>query len=201
MQIKKSHLIILDIFRKKIFLAKTIREISLLIKKDYPTVYNAIMELSDEKIIKLKKVGNSKLCELNFSPEAISVLSFLDEQEALSKKVPNIDNILNFKEFLEDIIIVGGSYAKGKETSKSDIDLVIVTKEDAFNKQKLLENITSLMLPKFHPLVITQKNFIDMLLDKKQNFGKEIFNNRLLFRNASRYYELIKEAMDNGFRG
>jgi len=201
MQIKKSHLIILDIFRKKIFLAKTIREISLLIKKDYPTVYNAIMELSDEKIIKLKKVGNSKLCELNFSPEAISVLSFLDEQEALSKKVPNIDNILNFKEFLDDIIIVGGSYAKGKETSKSDIDLVIVTKEDAFNKQKLLENMTSLMLPKFHPLVITQKNFIDMLLDKKQNFGKEIFNNRLLFRNASRYYELIKEAMENGFRG
>ena len=61
--------------------------------------------------------------------------------------------------------------------------------------------MTSLMLPKFHPLVITQKNFIDMLLDKKQNFGKEIFNNRLLFRNASRYYELIKEAMENGFRG
>ena len=44
MQIKKSHIIILDLFRRDITLAKTIRELSLLIKKDYPTVYNAIKE-------------------------------------------------------------------------------------------------------------------------------------------------------------
>ena len=40
-----------------------------------------------------------------------------------------------------------------------------------------------------------------MLLDTKENYGKEIFKNRLLFRNSRRYYELIKEAIKNGFRG
>ena len=98
-------------------------------------------------------------------------------------------------------MLITGSYAKNKESSKSDVDLVIITKDNAFNKQKLLENMTSLMLPKIHVNVITQKNFIDMLLDKNSNFGKEVFKNRLIYRNASRYYQLIKEARENGFRG
>jgi len=99
------------------------------------------------------------------------------------------------------VLLVTGSYAKSTETKKSDLDLVLITKDKAFEKQKLLENLTSLLLPKVHVVVITQKDFIDMLLDKKLNFGKEIFNNRLLFRNTARYYGLLKEAIENGFRG
>ena len=41
----------------------------------------------------------------------------------------------------------------------------------------------------------------EVLLDKEENYGKEIFKNKLLFRNSERYYELIKEAIENGFRG
>ncbi|MBS3092321.1 nucleotidyltransferase domain-containing protein [Candidatus Pacearchaeota archaeon] len=146
-------------------------------------------------------MGKSKVCELNLNFEAVSLLSFLDEQEALSKKIPNIDKVLDLKEFIDDIILVTGSYSKNTQTSKSDIDLVIITKDDAFKKQKLLENLTALFHPRMHAIVITQKDFIGMLLDKKANFGKEIFNSKLIFRNTSRYYGLIKEAINNGFRG
>ena len=201
MHIKKSHLTILELFRKNIFLAKTIREISLILKKDYPTVYNAINDLSKRKILKISKVGNAKVCELDLTHETVSILSFLDEQEALMKKIPNIDKILGFKEFLDDILLITGSYAKGKQTQKSDIDLAIITRDNAFNKQKLLENLTSLMHPRIHLIVLTQKDFVDMLIDKKENFGKEVYKNRLIFRNASRYYEIVKEAIENGFRG
>ena len=112
-----------------------------------------------------------------------------------------MQTILAFKEFLDDIVIVTGSYAKGKQNAKSDVDIAIITKEDAFSKQKLIENLTSLFLPKTHPLTMTYKDFISMLLEKKENFGKEVFKNRILFRNSSRYYKLIKEAKENGFRG
>ncbi len=201
MHLKKSQKEILEIFRKDIFAKKTIREISLEIKKDYPGVYNSVKELSKDNIIDIKKIGKSSLCELNLNPKTISILSFLDEQEAFSKNIPNIDKILEFNEFLDEIIIVTGSYASEKQTKKSDIDLVIITKEKAFEKQKLLENLTSLMIPEIHAVIMTQKDIKDMLHDKKPNFGKEIFKNRLLFRNASRYYQLIKEAVENGFRG
>jgi len=201
MQIKKSYITILELFRKDIFLSKTMRELAIMANKDYPIVYNTLKELEKNKIIKIKKIGNSNVCEFSFSYESISIMSFLDEQHALSKNIPNINKILEFKDFLDDILLVTGSYAKEKQNKSSDIDLVIITKENAFNKQKLIENLTSLYLPKIHAFVITQKDFKEMLLDSKANFGKEMFKSRLLFKNTFRYYELLKEAIENGFRG
>ena len=39
-----------------------------------------------------------------------------------------------------------------------------------------------------------------MLLDKKPSLGKEIFNKRLIFKNTTKYYNLINEAIEHGFR-
>jgi len=199
--IKKSQLQIMNLFRKDIFLKKTIREISMLLKKDYPNTYNAIIELEKEGFIKIEKIGKSKVCSIELNQKTISLLSFLDEQESFETKIPNINKILDFKEFNEDIILVTGSYVIKKQTKASDIDLILIVKEKAFEKQKLLENITSLMIPKIHALVFSYKDFLDMLKDKKPNLGKEIFNKHLIFRNAINYYNLIKEAIENGFRG
>ena len=199
--IPKNQLRIIDLFRKNIFVSKTIRDISITIKKSYPKVYEAINELEKKKIIKVRKVGNAKVCELNLSRESISTFSFFDEQEAFSKNIPHISEIIEFKDFREDIILVGGSYAKGKQTPKSDIDLLIITKTNVLQKQRLIENLTKLFLPKVHPVVVSYKDFIDMLLDKNENYGKEIFRNKLLFKNSGIYYDSIKEAIENGFRG
>ncbi|HLD10660.1 MAG TPA: nucleotidyltransferase domain-containing protein [Candidatus Nanoarchaeia archaeon] len=201
MYYKKSNIDIVNLFRKNIFLEKTIREISFLLDKDYPNTYNSVMELSKNNLLNIKEVGKSKLISFKLSPESLSLLSFLDINESLSKKIPNIDKILGIKEISNDIILVTGSYSKGTQTLKSDIDLVIITKDDVFKKQKLIENLTSLFHPKFHIIVISNKDFIDMLHEKKPNFGKEIFNSRLIFKNVELYYNLIKEAIGNGFRG
>ena len=190
----------MNLFRKNLLLKKTIREVSLLLKKDYPNTYNAVIELEQESFIKIERVGKSKVCFIELNQKTISLFSFLDEQEALGMKIPNINKILDFKELDEDIIIVTGSYVLGKQKKESDIDLIFIVKEKAFEKQKLLENLTSLIIPKIHVLVFSQKDFIDMLLDKKPNLGKEIFNKHLIFRNATKYYNLVKEAIEHGFR-
>jgi len=199
--IKKSQLSIMDLFRKNIFLKKTIREISLLLKKDYPNTYNAIIELEKEGFLKIEKIGKSKVCSIELNQKAISLFSFLDEQESFGANIPNMNKILDFKEFDDDLILVTGSYVLGKQTKTSDIDLILIVKEKAFEKQKFIENITSLMMPKVHALVFSYKDFIDMLLDKNSNLGKEIFNKRLIFKNTAKYYNLIKEAIEHGFRG
>ena len=197
----KNQLRILDLFRRNIFTSKTIRGISITIKKSYPKVYEAVDELEKKKVINVRKVGNAKVCELNLSKDTISIFSFLDEQEAISKNIPHMLKIIEFKDFRDDVILVGGSYAKGKQTSKSDVDVLIITKTDVLQKQRLIENLTKLFLPKVHPVVVSYKDFIDMLLDKNENYGKEIFRNKLLFKNSERYYDFIKEAIENGFRG
>jgi len=198
--IKKSQLNIMNLFRKNMFLKKTIREISMLLKKDYPNTYNAVIELEKEGFLKIEKIGKSKLCSVEINQKIISLFSFLDEQESFETNIPNINKILDFKEFNEDIILVTGSYVLGKQTKTSDIDLILIVKEKAFEKQKLLENVSSLMIPKVHALVFTYKDFMDMLLDKKPNLGKEIFKKRLIFKNTTKYYNLINEAIEHGFR-
>lgn len=200
MLIKKSHERILNLFRKDIFLSMTIRKLSIMLKKDYPSTHAAVKELSAAGIIIVKKVGNAKVCTISLSTLVISVLSFLDEQDALSKKIPNMQEILGFKELADDIILVTGSYAKGIQTKQSDIDLVIITNGKVLEKQKLIETLTALFMPKVHPIVISYADFIVMLLEKRASFAKEVFKNRLVFRNASRYYGLLKEAIENGFR-
>jgi len=199
--LKKSQIQIMNLFRKNVFLRKTIREISMLLKKDYPNTYNAIMELEKEGFIKIEKVGKSKLCSIFLNQKIISLLSFLEEQESFERNIPNISKILEFKEFNEDIMLVTGSYVLEKQKKSSDIDLVLIVREKAFEKQKLLENLTSLMIPKIHVLVFSYKDFVDMLLDKKPNFGKEILDKHLIFRNVIKYYTLVNEAIEHGFKG
>ncbi len=191
---------ILNLFRKNIFLKATIRELSKRMKKAYPKTYEAVKEMEKQGIIKINKIGNSSVCEVNLTDKAISILGYLDEQEAHLSNIPNMQKILDFEEFLDDIILVTGSYASKKAGKNSDIDLVIITKEKAFNKQKLIENLTSLIIPEIHAIVLTNEDFIKMLLDKEENYGKEIFKNRLIFRNSNRYYHNLKEAIKNGFR-
>lgn len=198
--IRKSELNVMNLFRMNIFLKKTIREISILLKKDYPNIYNAVMELEKEGFLKIEKIGKSKLCSIELNQKTISLFSFLDEQESFQANIPNMKKILDFKEFDENILLITGSYVLGKQAKTSDIDLVLIVKEKAFEKQKLLENLTSLMVPKVHVLVFSYKDFMEMLLDRKPNFGKEIFNKRLIFKNTGRYYSLIKEAIEHGLR-
>src|SRR4030042_227187 len=97
--IKKSQLNIMNLFRKDIFLKKTIREVSMLLKKDYPNTYNAVMELEKEGFIRIEKVGKSKVCSIELNQKTISLLSFLDEQESFEANIPNISQVLDFKEF------------------------------------------------------------------------------------------------------
>lgn len=198
-RLSKNQIIVLNLFRKNIFISKTIREISKILKKTYPRVYESLKRLEKEGVIEIKKVGNSNLCELKLTYKSIPILSFLANQEAISRKIPLINKILEFKDFLDDIIIISGSYAKNIQREKSDLDLVIITTEDAFKKQKLLENLTLTFIPKVHPICFSNKDFIQMLLSKEENFGKEVFKNHLIFRNAERYYTLLKEAIENGF--
>ena len=90
--------------------------------------------------------------------------------------------------------MVFGSYAKNKETKNSDIDLLVITDGDVFKKSKLLENKTELMTPTMHIIVVSGKDFLDMLLENKPNLGKEAFNNHLIYKNAESYLYLMRRA-------
>jgi len=197
--LSKNQLEILTCFRNNLFLNITILQLKeTLKKKSYQRIYEATKALEKENILNIQKVGNASQVSLKLSPQTINLLSYLEHQTYLKKNLPLEEISGHFK---EDILIVTGSYAKGTQKSSSDIDIALITKDKAAEKQKLFENLTLTTHPVIHPLTFTYKDFIEMLLAKEQNFGKEIFKNHLIIRNAERYFELIKEAIESGFKG
>lgn len=198
----RNQIEILNLFRKNLFLKASILQIQkLLKKKSYQRVYDGVKELVKRKALKLEKFGHSSLVSISLTLESIFMLSYLDGEEAFSSRVPNINKILDLKELTDDLLMIIGSYAKHKQTKSSDIDLVVITKDNAFDKQKLIENHTLSFFPPIHPIVFTQKDFIEMLLSAEENLGKEAFRHHLLYQNHKAYYELIKEAVKHGFAG
>ena len=169
--------------------------------KSYQRVYEAVESLIKRNVLNSERIGNTNLISLNMSRETFVILAFLDEQEGT--KMPNYSKIIEIKEISDYLILVTGSYAKGNATKKSDLDLVIIVpdKENVVNIQKLVENMTMLFVPEIHLYVFTKKDFVEMLKDKKVSYGKEIAKNNIILKNAQMYYELLKEAIENGYKG
>ena len=201
MELNKNELKILELFRKELFLKASIREIMKKIhSKSYQRVYDAVWGLVKKNFFVLEKIGNINLISLHLSREAILGLSFLDEKEG--NKMLNSSKILNIKEISDYLILVTGSYAFGKVNKQSDMDLVVIVpdKEDIVSIQKLVENRTMLFVPPIHLYVFRKKDFVKMLTDKMDNYGKEIVKKKIVLKNAQMFYELVREAIDNGYK-
>jgi len=95
--------------------------------------------------------------------------------------------------------VITGSYVKGKQTAKSDLDLVLIVPNDVKKVTARLKQFCELSIPEIHLYVFTDDEFKQMLLDEKHNYGKEIVKNNLIFYGAEAYYKIMFEAMKNGF--
>ncbi len=199
----KAQIAVLELFRENIFFKASIKNMADRTKKSYPRVYEAVKDFGKKGILNIERVGRSDLASINLNEKTISFLSFLDEQESFKKGVPHRQEILSIKEISDYIVLITGSYASGKATRKSDVDLVVIVPndKDAVPLHKLIENKSLVWRPPIHLYVFKQKDFIEMLLSEEENYGKEIFKNRIIIKNASNYYNLIKEAINHGFRG
>lgn len=199
--ISKNKIEILNFFRKDIFRKITIRNLMKSLKKrSYQRIYEAVKELEKEDILDIEKIGNNSILTLKLTTKSIREISILDEKE--SEIIPNYEKLMSLKEITDYLIIVTGSYAKRTAKKSSDMDLVIIVPDDknAKNIQRLIENITLLYYPPIHLYVFNKQDLKEMLLDKKENYGKEIAKSHLILKNAHIFYEIIKEAKENGYK-
>ncbi len=57
------------------------------------------------------------------------------------------------------------------------------------------------MIPKAHPYVFTEEQFYEMLVNKEENYGKEIARNHMIVSGAQSFYRILFRAIKNGFNG
>ncbi|MCH8004458.1 MAG: nucleotidyltransferase domain-containing protein [Nanoarchaeota archaeon] len=173
-------------------------------KRTKPWVFNALKQLTKNKLLLSKRKGNLDIYSLNLdNPFLMQTLQYLEAQNSLD--FPHLDIIA---EAIKKIpiktycLLIFGSYAGNKQTKESDLDICFLIESKQvekkikpyFNEVKLNHAIN------IDEHYIAFNDFVKMLLREEENLGKQIFRKQKLFYNVDIYYQLIKEAHKNGFR-
>jgi hypothetical protein len=200
--LKKTHKV-LEVFTRNPTITYLFNEVKSYTKsKSESYTYNSLNSFVKEGILTKEKRGGLVIYNVAKTPKAISFLSMAAEYQAWNKKKFPADIInelmgkININFF---ILLVTGSYAKGKQTLNSDLDVVLIVPNDVKTTNARLKHFCEMCIPPIHLYVFTDNEFNQMLLDEKHNYGKETVKNNLIFYGAEAYYKLLFEAMKNGF--
>ena len=164
-----------------------LRQIANLSKLPLKTCQNVLANLEKEKVLKSKIDGKNKYFSLNL--DNIQTKSYL-----LQAEVNRLSGFLNhyprFNTFLKSVhttipLIIFGSFAKMKVDKNSDLDLLILAKEE----QKLSFHL----LPyKVHKISLSEESF-KKALNEKEILIKEIEENHVILNNPSSYVNIVWE--------
>ncbi len=164
-------------------------ELSKLVGIPYASFYRTIQHMDD--VLGVEIVGKSKAISLNTKNPLIKAhlaISSDEERKEFLRKQPIIYKIATELN-TEDVVLLFGSYAKGKETEKSDIDFLIINKDGtrslSFSKYELL------FKRKINPIFVTRKEFRKMLQDDEENVGKQALKDHVILNNPERFWKLV----------
>ena len=203
--ITTKQLSLFQVFAKQPFQELTLKQIKdLAQEKSNHALEIAMRTFKKENLFVEKKVGKSTLYSLDFNNEKVYYYIALANHERLNALMQRSiryvkEETLSRTPFLS--IAVFGSYATGKETKESDLDISIFI-EDAKYKDKLKASLNSAELKASIPLdchVITKEEFIQMLMNEEENLGKEIARKHLVVHNHQLFYGLVLEGIKHGF--
>lgn len=174
-------------------------------KKSKSYLESVLKKFVKNNILKKVLVGRLPVYSLNLSYAKSRVYSgFVLEHYGWSKKHIPYNSLLIDKIPTKDfILLITGSYAKGRQGRESDIDVVIII-DDSADPKKIyaeLSHYAEISIPQIHLYVFRNNEFISMLKSKEANYGKEIVKNNLTLTGGQIYLKLIEEAIENGFHG
>lgn len=172
----------------------SILSISKHLNMNYQIAFSEIKKLEKEKIIGIKRLGNSNQCFYNYQFNEKILIAESQRKEHLlrNKDINVIYTRLNEIKNPFYILLVFGSHSQGKETKRSDIDLCIIS-DNQETKNKASQIIRTISL-NIHYLDFSVKEFLNMLKTTEDNVGKEIIRNNVILKGTEQLYEVINYA-------
>ncbi|MFH1636889.1 MAG: nucleotidyltransferase domain-containing protein [Candidatus Woesearchaeota archaeon] len=168
----------------------SIRRIGIQRKINYKTAYTSLKDLEKEGVVTLNKHGNTTICSFNhkFNHSVFHV-----EHARLKDLFRNKDFLILYNRLSkvnsQFILLLFGSYAKGKPKKGSDIDLLLIT-----DSPKLIEVQIRLLPLKIHLTHISYENFRSMLNSKEFSVVSEAVKHNILLFGIEDYYRMINNA-------
>ena len=171
----------------------TMHELSRILKIPYASFYRTVDGMRDLLII--KKIGKAKTLKLSLvNPVIRSYLAISSEEEKrlfLLKKpiIKAIHRDLNTK----DIVLLFGSYAKGEEREKSDIDLMVINRSGdktiSFSRHEMIFD------RQINPMFFKVQEYKAMLKDNEENVGKQALRGHIILNNPEHFWDVVLNAI------
>lgn len=147
---------------------------------------------NNKNLFIINQKGNIKLVSLNLKDNITKnylILSERKEAESLCDKQP-LYRVLK-KELPEGdyTLILFGSRAEGKQRTKSDIDLCMISKDG--KKQIKFSKLELLFKLEINPIYLKDNEFKRMLKEDERNVAKEILKKHIILYGEEYYWNLI----------
>ena len=172
----------------------TIKKVAEALKINYKIVYEEIMKLEKDELIKITKHGNAKVCVFNYKYHSkIVEIEDIRKQELFKNK--DIKLIYNrIKEIKSPFysLILFGSYANKTSQKGSDIDLCLIT--DNYETNKEVQSILGITPINIHLQDFISKHFLLMLKSKELNIGNEIVKNNIVLYGIESFYKIVNNV-------
>lgn len=155
-----------------------------------------VHRLEKRQIVTITKIGKSYLVRLNISPQNLLFFSLAEQYKLeyfLQKHSSLKGFILQLKEKLRDKVdfaMVFGSYASGEESTKSDLDILIVSSE----KKEVVKHIKTLSVIlniNLSPFIVTKKEFLSQAKKKHRLYQEIINGKRIIIVGEYEYWKLV----------
>ena len=190
--ITENTLQVLSLFTNDFSREYYIREVAKLLKISPRTAQLILEDLEDKGVIESKTKGKIKTYKIKFSEFTKKYLVFVEQYKAIAF----LENNLMIKEIIEKITpnikgigIIFGSYAKGIEKKKSDLDIFVAGNYNKEEIKRVSKNLGIEISVKCYPIKTFEKNINkDILLN-------EILKNHVVFVNAEQF---IQKVLKNG---
>tara|TARA_B100001971_G_C18014988_1_gene444339 strand:- start:184 stop:783 length:600 start_codon:yes stop_codon:yes gene_type:complete len=166
---------------------KIIRERS---KLSYEPVHRLIKQLVEKNLILEKKFGKTLVYSLDFTKEKIKIAFILYANERKEKFAEDYKRIYRALSKIDeediDFLAVFGSYAKGKPTKHSDVDVLCISsnKKKVEGKLKGLRYETNI---EFTPVVMSRTEFAKIKKENEQ-FWNDLVEHGIIFKGYELFY-------------
>lgn len=173
-----------------------ISDISRALKQKYPQTYRTILVLEKKAIIKIKKIGKSKVIKLDFEkshPEYI-IAELARTKKACENKIINITQKEVAALQKNVICILFGSYADKTHKNDSDIDLLFVIPDEldygAFDS--LIRS--KFLVYNYHLGITPESGLFEMWQHPgKLTVGNEILKKHRILYGTEHYLNLLRK--------
>jgi predicted nucleotidyltransferase len=195
---EKLELMIMELFVDDPRQRYSIRDISKSIGKQYAPVHTAVQRLVKKEALKKQRIGHTDYCSINLDGDA-SIFCFTEAWRANQFTRKNKDIGIIIKEVLEKlkarfyVLVLFGSYAKGRQTKNSDVDLLLIADNTsrAEELERILTGISRLSIKPMHVISMNCQDFIDMTKTNDTSAVSQAIGNHIIFSGYEEYYKML----------